>query len=162
MCSGRDRSPPRTVSSMTPADSPKNHNINGVFTQPGPIASFRCNARIHRLSELERTPLASRVVAGIASEPKPSEGEKLGSSQNLIYAKPPPEWTDRLVADLEARKQVFDIDQPGNARVHAIDDREFPEVTVVEMAGAPAGRNRRKRRAMEAERRRREQKRRGD
>ena len=113
----------------------------------------------YALTLLQKNPQIRRVV-GIASEPKPPAGKKPGSSEDLIYAEQP-EWTDQLVADLDERKKHFGIDQPGNARVSAISDREFPEVqSALGPAEMRPAMNRGERRAMEAERRRRQRKRR--
>jgi hypothetical protein len=98
-----------------------------------------------------------RGVIGIATEPKPPQGEKPGSSEDLIYAEQP-DWSDQLVRDLEQAKDRFGIDQPGNQRAHAVSAREFPEVT---MDRTDSGKlTRRERRAREAERRRRQRKKR--
>ena len=107
----------------------------------------------YALTLLRKNPQFKRIV-GIATEPKPPTGEKPGSSEDLIYAEQP-EWTDQLEADLDERKKRLGIDQPGNARVSAIADREFPDVQVaLEPVEIHPPVNRRRRRAMEAKRRR--------
>jgi hypothetical protein len=86
---------------------------------------------------------------GIASEPKPQVNERLGSSEDLIYAESA-EWTAELLAELDDLKNLFGIDQVGNQRFWAIDDQEFPEV-----AHSTEPRvSRRQRRAIVSERRR--------
>lgn len=104
----------------------------------------------YALTLLRKYPRLKGVI-GIATEPRPPEGEKLGSSEDLIYAEQPA-WTDDLVNDLEQAKARFGIDQPGNQRAQAVSAREFPEVAI----GSPGPRKltRRERRAREAERRR--------
>jgi hypothetical protein len=87
-----------------------------------------------------------RGVIGIATEPEPPDGEKSGSSEDLIYAEQP-DWSDQLVRDLEQAKDRFGIDRPGNQRAHTVSAREFPEVMVprqpikADEAGTPRSRS---------------------
>jgi hypothetical protein len=114
----------------------------------------------YALNLLRKNPQLKMIV-GVATEPKPPAGEKPGSSEELIYAEPP-EWTEKLLGELEERKKFYGIDQPGNAREWAIGDREFPEVRKVATQQQEPGRRltRRERRALSAERRRQERDRR--
>lgn len=111
----------------------------------------------YALTLLRKNPHFRRIV-GMATEPKPPAGERPGSSEDLIYAEQP-EWTDKLVEDLEERKNHFGIDQPGNARARAVEDQEFPVVHFPPgSVESVAMKNRKERRALEAERRRRQRK----
>lgn len=111
----------------------------------------------YALTLLRKYPRLKGVI-GVATEPKPPQGESPGSSEDLIYAEQP-DWSDELVRNLQDAKARFGIDQPGNQRANAVSVREFPEVSSGRShPGMQSMLSRRERRAREAERRRQQRK----
>jgi hypothetical protein len=100
------------------------------FTLKGGYEQYRAVRRryleAYALTLLRKHPQLKRIV-GIATEARLSDGQDRGSSEDLIYAEPP-RWTNQLLENLVECKKLYNIDQPGNSRVMAIDDQEFPAV----------------------------------
>jgi hypothetical protein len=65
-----------------------------------------------------------RWVVGIASEP-PGAG---GSSEDLIMVEQPRVWTDKIVAELQEDKRVFDIMAEGRYEETRFHGDEYPQV----------------------------------
>jgi len=73
-----------------------------------------------------KPPLVARAPGSdaiVATEPP----IRKGSSEDLIvvYA---PEWTPDFLSNLEERKRLLNIAQPGNYTEYAIERNEFPEM----------------------------------
>jgi hypothetical protein len=124
--------------------------LNGGYEQ---YRSGRRNMlETYALAFLRQQPSLKRIV-GVATEP-PRGGRKTGSSEDLIVVETP-EWTDVLLSDLEERKKIFSIVQPGNYTEYAIQGNEYPQVPEEQRAPSKhRGLNRRRRRAGLAEERR--------
>lgn len=130
------------------------------FELDGGYQQYR-NVRMNILGTYAHTLLRNnphlRRIVGIATEPRSTDGQDLGSSEDLIYVERP-EWTEQLLADLDKRGEDLRIAQPGNVQAWAFRDQEFPDINGLNLVAAPTRMNRRQRRAMEAERRRRKRK----
>ena len=74
---------------------------------------------------LRRYPNLARIV-GVATEP-PGGSIKIGSSEDLIVAEVP-EWTPKLIADLEGRAKELNVAEHGNYVEYQIQGQEFPDV----------------------------------
>jgi hypothetical protein len=114
----------------------------------------RCILETYALAFLQKHPKLKQVV-GIATEP-PSRDGTAGSSEDLIVASIT-EWTPDSLEQLEERKRLFEIVQPGNYTEYAIEGNEYPEVSISPNVNLPSA-NRRQRRAKAAEERRKNRK----
>lgn len=75
---------------------------------------------------LQKYPYLYRII-GIGTEPPPKEGEKSGSSEDLVFVENP-DWTESFVEELEERKTLYSIDQPGNTVEYAVHGDEYPQI----------------------------------
>lgn len=106
----------------------------------------------YALAFLQRNPKLKQVV-GIATEPP----IRKGSSEDLIVVYVP-EWTPDFLSNLEERKRLLNIAQPGNYTEYAIEGDEFPEIPRWSSDRHPTNLNRRQRRTEEAKARRQKRK----
>lgn len=92
-----------------------------------------------------------KQVVGIATEP-PSGNRRAGSSEDMIVVQSP-EWTTDLLRNLEERKKILNIAQPGNYSKYPIRVSEFPENRQQPLDTSRTNLNRRQRRTKSAKRR---------
>ncbi len=79
-------------------------------------------------SFLYRHQYLKRIV-GIATEPIIWDASKRkGSSEDMILAEPPPEWTDEYLKELQSRQQHFDIMHEGRYKEYPMAGQEWPDV----------------------------------
>jgi hypothetical protein len=107
---------------------------------------------VYALAFLRKFPNLKQIV-GIATEP-PSGASKLGSSEDMIIARPP-EWTSELLDTLEERKKIYGIAQEGNYKEYEIQRDEFPKVVRKPSGSNSSSLNRQQRRAAVSKARRR-------
>jgi hypothetical protein len=80
--------------------------------------------QVYALAFLERYRHYSKIV-GVATEPPDAIGPG-GSSEDLIYALAPDEWTGSVVERLEANKKRYNIMQPGSYQERPYQASEYP------------------------------------
>jgi hypothetical protein len=91
-------------------------------------------------------------IIGIGMEP-PNSNKHVGTSEDLVYLEAP-EWTPQLLANLEERKQLYDIGKVGNSFEKRIQINEFPETDTANTEVRFTGLNRKERRLHASKKRR--------
>ena len=81
----------------------------------------------YALTFLRKNPNLKRIV-GIATEPPAKADTSVGTSEDMILAEPPEEWSDEFIKRIEERQRVFDIAREGQYKEYAIRGNEFPDV----------------------------------
>jgi hypothetical protein len=81
----------------------------------------------YALTFLRKYPNLKRIV-GIATEPPVKSVRSVGSSEDLILAEAPEEWSDEFIRKLEERQKLFDVVREGRFKEYRIQGNEFPDV----------------------------------
>ncbi|WP_439543402.1 hypothetical protein [Hyphomicrobium sp.] len=98
-----------------------NWSLDGGYEQYRKVRMAMLKA--YALALHETNPNLEQVV-GIATEPPDPRAES-GSSEDLILMEKP-NWTDELRADLDKKKRLFNIMEPGNFKERSLLGNEFP------------------------------------
>jgi len=80
----------------------------------------------YALTFLRKYPNLKRIV-GIATEPPTKAATSVGSSEDMILAEPPEEWSDEFIKRIEERQRIFDVAREGQYKEYAIRGNESPD-----------------------------------